>query len=126
MLGWLRCRLFLYREQRAQSVLLVLVSAVHIGVEHDLVEVGLLLLRKGSRAWLGIFLVHTVSADDFKLDVLERGGLDLLLESAYLSACPQLHTESLPRDEVLLVRAADRDSHLSRVGRVCMPAPETH
>ena len=84
-----------------------MISAFTLWVEHDLIQIGLLCLREVTWTQLGLLLISTVSTENFKLDILEGGCLYLLFESADLSARPQFHIKSLPRDEVLLVGTAD-------------------
>ena len=87
----------LNREECAQFIVLVLI-AVNLGVQHDLIQICLLML-------LGLHFIQIciMCAHNLQFNVLERGGLNLFFESADLCARPHLHIECLPRDEVFLI-----------------------
>ena len=64
------------------------------------------------------------SIQDFYSHEFKLCGSYGLFKVAHLSACPQFHAESLPRQEVLGVRLTHAYSDLVRISRVSMPASE--
>lgn len=107
---------------------LLLQKGIAVSVEHDLVQVGLLLVARTrfdfKRAGLRLGARRGKRRQYLKFEVLEGFGSHALPQTADLRPGFHGHLESLPRHKVSSVGAAQRNSNRLRVGCVRMPAPE--
>lgn len=111
-----------------------------VAIEHDLVQVRLLALRRLLDTDLFIVLQSLVvlkvivsvdfwaheSWQYFKFYILYRLGAHFFAEKANLCTRFLCHLKGLPRYKVLTIRATQWDPNCLRVARICMPASEAN